>query len=71
MHVYRVNLSSLCFQHGYFNALRAELQVNNVWVSIVCPGPVESEIADKALRNPNFPKQVNAACSCATFSILL
>lgn len=46
-------------QHGYFNALRAEVANKNISVSIVCPGPVESEIADKALRNPNHPKQVN------------
>lgn len=47
-----------CSQHGYFNALRSEVASHNVSVSVVCPGPVESEIADKALRNPNFPKQV-------------
>jgi len=43
--------------HGYFDALRAEVAGNNVSVSLVCPGPVESEIAEKAHRNPNNPTQ--------------
>jgi short-subunit dehydrogenase len=50
----------LCFQHGYFNALRAEVAADNVKVSIVCPGPVESEISLKTHRNPNNPVQVRA-----------
>ena len=29
----------------------------NVKVSIVCPGPVESEISTKSYRNPALPKQ--------------
>ena len=29
----------------------------NVKVSIVCPGPVESEISSKSYRNPALPKQ--------------
>jgi dehydrogenase/reductase SDR family member 7 len=41
--------------HGYFNALRAEVFMQGINVLIVCPGPVESEIADKAHRNPNLP----------------
>lgn len=43
--------------HGYFNALRAEVATENVKVSIVCPGPVESEISTKSHRNPNNPHQ--------------
>jgi len=33
------------------------VSVNNIGVSIVCPGPVVSEISDKAFRNPNLPKE--------------
>jgi dehydrogenase/reductase SDR family protein 7 len=45
--------------HGYFNALRSEMSgVHNVQVSLVCPGPVESEISLKSLRDPNLPVQV-------------
>eukprot|EP01038_Epipyxis_sp_PR26KG_P011290 gene11290-15147_t len=43
--------------HGYFNTLRSEVSMHNITVSIVCPGPVESEISDKTLRNPANPKQ--------------
>lgn len=43
--------------HGYFDALRSEVSTHNVKVSIICPGPVESEISEKTLRNPNRPKQ--------------
>lgn len=43
--------------HGYFGALRSEVSTHNVKVSIICPGPVESEISEKTLRNPNLPKQ--------------
>ena len=32
--------------------------MHNVSVTIVCPGPVESEIADHAFRNPSYPQQV-------------
>lgn len=41
--------------HGYFNALRAEVDMYNIGVTIICPGPVESEISAKAHRNPNNP----------------
>jgi dehydrogenase/reductase SDR family member 7 len=43
--------------HGYFNALRSEVSIYNVKVHMICPGPVESEISLKSLRNPNLPKQ--------------
>jgi len=35
---------------GYFDGLRGEVAHHGVGVSIVCPGPVESEIVDKAVR---------------------
>jgi dehydrogenase/reductase SDR family protein 7 len=41
--------------HGYFNGLRGEVSKDNVSVLIVCPGPVESEIATKTHRNPALP----------------
>lgn len=45
--------------HGYFNALRSEISgVHNVQVSVICPGPVESEISLKSLRDPTLPVQV-------------
>jgi dehydrogenase/reductase SDR family protein 7 len=40
------------FQHGYFEGLRSELANNNINVLMICPGPVESEIAQHAVRNP-------------------
>lgn len=43
--------------HGYFNALRAEVACHNVRVSIVCPGPVESEITTTFHANPDYPPQ--------------
>jgi len=45
--------------HGYFNALRAEVAKDGISVLLVCPGPVESEIAAKAYRNPNLPATVD------------
>ena len=36
--------------HGYFDALRGEVHSKNVNIQIVCPGPVESEIFDHAIR---------------------
>jgi short-subunit dehydrogenase len=36
--------------------LRSEVSNHNILVSILCPGPVESEIFDKAYTNPNDPK---------------
>lgn len=47
--------------HGYFNALRAEVALHNVHVSIVCPGPVESEISSTSFVNPDYPPQVEGA----------
>ena len=41
--------------HGYFNALRGEVGMHNIGITIICPGPVESEIASKAHRNPEYP----------------
>jgi short-subunit dehydrogenase len=36
--------------HGYFDALRAEVHLNNVNIQVVCPGPVKSEISNSAIR---------------------
>lgn len=46
--------------HGYFDALRAELHSKNVDIQMVCPGPVESEIFDHAIRSdyPNRSAEV-------------
>lgn len=45
--------------HGYFNALRSEISnIHNIQVTIICPGPVESEISLKSLRDPSLPVQV-------------
>lgn len=41
--------------HGYFNALRSEVSQHNIGVTIICPGPVESEIAQHTIRDPNNP----------------
>lgn len=43
--------------HGYFDALRAELADANISVTLVCPGPVESEIAKHTIRSPTDPVQ--------------
>eukprot|EP01040_Poterioochromonas_malhamensis_P002516 gene2516-2673_t len=40
---------------GFFNGLRSEVAPDNIQISIVCPGPVESEIASNAHKNPNLP----------------
>jgi dehydrogenase/reductase SDR family protein 7 len=37
--------------HGYFDALRGEVNFKGVNIQIVCPGPVESEIALTAIRS--------------------
>jgi len=37
--------------HGYFDAFRAENYAKGIKVLLVCPGPVESEIFVKSLRN--------------------
>lgn len=49
-------MSSYCASkhalNGYFNALRSEIsQMHNIDVTVVAPGPVESEIYDKLLRD--------------------
>jgi dehydrogenase/reductase SDR family protein 7 len=44
-------------QHGYFEALRAELGNTNINVVIVCPGPVTSEIFEHRVADPSLPKQ--------------
>lgn len=36
--------------HGYFDALRSEVNYKNVNIQLVCPGPVESEITVHAVR---------------------
>jgi short-subunit dehydrogenase len=43
-------------QHGYFDALRAEVSIHNISVSLVCPGPVESEISEHTIRSKSTPK---------------
>ena len=40
---------------GYFGALRAEVASDGVKIMLVCPGPVESEISDKCIRDPALP----------------
>jgi dehydrogenase/reductase SDR family protein 7 len=44
-------------QHGYFEALRAELGNTGVKVVMVCPGPVTSEIFEHRVADPSLPKQ--------------
>ena len=39
--------------HGYFDALRTEVNYENVNIQIVCPGPVVSEISKHAIRSDN------------------
>lgn len=41
--------------HGYFDALRSEIADTGVTVSIICPGPVESEIHLTTHKNPENP----------------
>mmetsp|Transcript_26079 Transcript_26079/g.57739 ORF Transcript_26079/g.57739 Transcript_26079/m.57739 type:complete len:318 (+) Transcript_26079:112-1065(+) len=52
--------------HGYFNALRAEVGSRGVGVTIICPGPVVSEIADKAHRNSELPAGVETEAKMPT-----
>lgn len=40
---------------GLMEALRAELVPENIGVSVFCPGPVDTNIADAARNNPNAP----------------
>lgn len=42
--------------NGYFNALRSEVAMNGITISIICPGPVVSEISDKAHRDNSAPQ---------------
>lgn len=35
--------------------MRSELAPDNIQIALVCPGPVESEIAEKAHKNPKLP----------------
>lgn len=42
--------------HGYFNALRSEVsELYNISITIACPGPVESEIHDKLVKDSSLP----------------
>jgi len=41
---------------GYYNALRSEVSMYNIIVSIICPGPVISEISEKAYQVNNIKK---------------
>jgi len=36
--------------HGFFDALRAEVQDEGIWVTVVCPGWVRTEVSIHALR---------------------
>jgi short-subunit dehydrogenase len=42
--------------------MRSEVEEHNIKVAIVCPGPVESEIANHAHKNPNYPAVVRHVC---------
>mmetsp|Transcript_8901 Transcript_8901/g.8808 ORF Transcript_8901/g.8808 Transcript_8901/m.8808 type:complete len:321 (+) Transcript_8901:66-1028(+) len=39
--------------HGYFDALRGEVNFKGINIQLVCPGPVESEIGLKAIKSSN------------------
>jgi short-subunit dehydrogenase len=39
--------------HGYFDALRGEVNFKGINIQLVCPGPVESEIGVKAIKSSN------------------
>lgn len=43
--------------HGFYNSLRTEVSEHNISVSIICPGPVESEIHLTTIKNPENPTQ--------------
>ena len=53
--------SLLMYLKGYFLTLRMELHIHDVGVSLVCPGPVYSDIIKNALRE-NL--QVTGVCWC-------
>lgn len=42
--------------HGYYNALRTEVSSRGIDVTLLCPGPVESEIGKHYHANPSLPK---------------
>ena len=49
--------------HGYFNALRAELDERGVRVLLVCPGHIDSEFSQQALEADGRPHGVDEASS--------
>lgn len=36
--------------HGYFESLRAEVYANNIHISMVCPGFIDTDLGEKALK---------------------
>lgn len=42
--------------HGFFDALRGEVYADNIRVTIVCPGFVQSHIAENALKADGTPR---------------
>lgn len=54
--------------HGYFNALRAEVQAEGVRVMLVCPGHIDSEFSQKALEGDGRAHGVNDAGNRAGLS---
>jgi short-subunit dehydrogenase len=54
--------------HGYFNALRAELDEQGVHVLLVCPGHIDSEFSQRALQADGRPHGVDEAKSRAGLS---
>jgi len=54
--------------HGYFNALRAELDERGVRVLLVCPGHIDSEFSQRALAADGSPHGVDEAGSRAGLS---
>lgn len=49
--------------HGYFEALRHEIHPYNISVSLVCPGPVATEITENMLRSPSDKSKSEEAAS--------
>lgn len=58
-------------QQGYYDALRAEVASDNIKVSIVSPGPVESEIWDISERDPRIKKVINHSDHTSQFTTKL
>jgi dehydrogenase/reductase SDR family member 7B len=54
--------------HGYFNALRAELDERGVRVLLVCPGHIDSEFSRQALEADGRPHGVDDAGNRAGLS---